>query len=82
MKVDIVSAYETDALIRTKDSRTDWVLCTWFKSDNGKLSAIYEIIPKMFDHTSLVRSTNWDDIQKFIDDNEDEIIRQLAKNCR
>jgi hypothetical protein len=82
MKVGNVHAYETDALIRTKDSRTDWVLCTWFKSDNGKLSAIYEIVPKMFDHTSLVRSTNWDDIQKFIDDNEDEIIRQLAKNCR
>ena len=39
MKVDIVSAYETDVLIRTKDSRTDWVLCVWFKSDNGKLSA-------------------------------------------
>lgn len=82
MKVDIVSAYETDVLIRTKDSRTDWVLCTWFKSDNGKLSAIYEVVPKMFDHNSLIRSTNWDDIQKFIDDNEDEIILQLAKNRR
>lgn len=50
MKVDIVSAYEADVLIRTKDSRTDWVLCAWFKSDNGNLSAIYEVVPKMFDH--------------------------------
>ena len=82
MKVDIVSAYEIDVLIRTKDSRTDWVLCTWFKSDNSKLSAIYEVVPKMFDHNSLVRSTNWDDIQKFIDDNKEEIKRQLAKNRR
>ena len=80
MKVDIVSTYETHVLIRTKDSRTDWVLGIWFKADNGKLSAIYEIVPKMFDHNYLVRSTNWDDIQKFIDDNEEEIIRQLEKN--
>lgn len=80
MKVDIVSTYETHVLIRTKDSRTDWVLGIWFKADNGKLSATYEIVPKMFDHNYLVRSTNWDDIQKFIDDNEEEIIRQLEKN--
>ena len=80
MKVDVVAAYETDALIRTKDSRTDWVLCVWFQADNGKLSAIYEIVPKMFDHNYLIRSINWDDIQKFIDDNEEEIKRQLDKN--
>lgn len=80
MKVDIVSAYDTDVLIRTKDSRTDWVLCVWFKSDNGELSAIYEIVPKMFDRNYLVRSTNWDDIQRFIDDNKEEINRQLEKN--
>ena len=81
MKVDIVSAYETCVLIRTKDSRTDWVLCVWFKADNGNLSAIYEIIPKMFDHNHyLIRSTNWNDIQRFIDDNEAEIKRQLEKN--
>jgi hypothetical protein len=34
----------------------------------------------MFDRNYLVRSTNWDDIQKFIDDNEEEIKRQLEKN--
>ena len=80
MKVENVHAYDTDALIRTKDSRTDWVLCVWFKSDNGTLLAIYEIVPKMFDRNYLIRSTNWDDIQKFIDDNEEEIKRQLDKN--
>ena len=80
MKVDIVAAYDTEALIRTKDSHTDWVLCVWFKADNGQLSAIYEIVPKMFDRNYLIRSINWDDIQKFIDDNEEEIKRQLEKN--
>lgn len=80
MRVGNVHAYDTDSLIRTENSRTDWVLCVWFQADNGVLSAIYEIVPKMFDHNYLIRSTNWDDIQKFIDDNEEEIKRQLDKN--
>lgn len=67
-------------LIRTKDSHTDWVLRVWFKADDGNLSAIYEIVSNKFDHNYLIRSTNWNDIQKFIDDNEEEIKRQLEKN--
>jgi hypothetical protein len=82
MKVENVHAYDTDALIRTKDSRTDWALCIWFKADNGKLSATYAIAPKLFDRNYLITSTNWDDIQRFIDDNKDEINRQLEKNCK
>ena len=80
MKRCKVQAYDTDSLIRTENSRTDWELCVWFKTDNGKLSATYAVAPKMFDHNYLVTSTNWDDIQKFIDDNEEEIKRQLEKN--
>jgi hypothetical protein len=55
-------------------------LCIWFKADNGKLSATYAIAPKLFDRNYLITSENWDDIQKFIDDNEEEINRQLEKN--
>jgi hypothetical protein len=67
-------------LFRTNNSRTDWELCIWFKADNGKLSATYAIAPKLFDRNYLITSTNWDDIQRFIDDNEEEINRQLEKN--
>jgi hypothetical protein len=80
MKIGNVHAYDTDSLIRKEGSRTDWELCIWFKADNGKLSATYAIAPKLFDHNYLVKSDNWDDIQKFIDDNEEEINRQLEKN--
>ena len=80
MKVPNVHAYETVSLVRANNSRTDWELCVWFKADNGILSATYAIAPRLFDRNYLVRSTNWDDIQKFIDDNEEEIKRQLEKN--
>jgi hypothetical protein len=80
MKVGNVHAYETDSLVHTNNSHTDWKLCIWFKADNGKLSATYAIAPKLFDRNYLITSDNWDDIQKFIDDNEEEIKRQLDKN--
>lgn len=80
MKVENVHAYETNSLIYKEGSRTDWELCIWFMADNGKLSATYAIAPKLFDRNYLIKSTNWDDIQRFIDDNEEEINRQLEKN--
>ena len=80
MKVTNVYAYETNSLVHTYDSHTDWKLCVWFKADNGILSATYAIAPKWFDRNYLIKSDNWDDIQKFISSNEEEINRQLENN--
>lgn len=76
-----ISTCESKFLLYSENSQSDWMLTTYFQSNNGNVSAIYSIKDCIFGNT-IFETKEWDKVLTFVEEHREELLQQLEKNKR
>ena len=76
-----IGTCESNFLLFSEKSRSDWSLLTHFLSNNGNISAIYCIQDKLFGNT-IFETEEWNEVLTFVEEHREELLQQLEKNKR
>lgn len=76
-----IGTCESKFLLYSEDSQSDWMLTTYFQSNNGNVSAIYSIKDDIFGNT-IFETKEWNKVLTFVEEHREELLQQLEKNKR
>lgn len=74
-----ISTCESKFLLSSENSQSDWMLTTYFLSNNGNVSAIYSIKDSIFGN-KIFETREWNEILVFVEKHREELLQQLKKN--
>lgn len=74
-----IGTCESKFLLYSEKSQSDWILTTYFKSNNGNVSAIYSIKDDIFGN-KIFETKEWNEILAFAEEHREELLQQLEKN--
>lgn len=76
-----ISTCESKFLLFSENSQSDWMLTTYFLSNNGNLSVIYSIKDSFFGNI-MFETKEWNEVLTFVEEHKEELLQQLEKNKR
>jgi putative IMPACT (imprinted ancient) family translation regulator len=74
-----IGTCESKFLLYSEESQSDWMLTTYFQSNNGNVSAIYSIKDSIFGN-KIFETKEWNEILAFVEEHQEELLQQLEKN--
>lgn len=74
-----IGTCESKFLLFSEESQSDWMLTTYFQSNNGNVSAIYSIKDSIFGN-KIFETKEWNEILVFVEKHREELLQQLEKN--
>lgn len=76
-----IGTCESKFLLYSEKSQSDWMLTTYFQSNNGNVSVIYSIKDGIFGNT-IFETKEWNKVLAFVEEHREELLQQLEKNKR
>lgn len=76
-----IGTCESKFLLYSEESQSDWMLTTYFQSNNGNVSTIYSIKDGIFGNT-IFETKEWNEVLAFVEEHREELLQQLEKNKR